>query len=122
MRLFLIKLFIFSLSILLIDYYWNQTMPQEYKIPQIWFILGFFVALTLAFHLFSIRFSDGNPQQFIRFYMGSTALRMLLCISAIVAYRFIDKSTVIPFAMGFLVHYFLFTIFEVSSLLKQLKQ
>jgi len=54
--------------------------------------------------------------------MGSTALRMMLCVTTVLVYRFIDKPTVIPFAIGFLAHYFLFTIFEVSVLLKHLKQ
>jgi hypothetical protein len=54
--------------------------------------------------------------------MGSTGLRLLLYIMVIVAYRFYDKSTVVPFAVGFMVHYFLYTIFEVPVLLKEIKK
>ena len=122
MKLFFIKLFLFSLIIVIMDYCWNVFMPIEVAVPRIWLIFGFFVVLTIGFHILITNAAKGKPQNFIRFYMGSTALRMMICLIVIVAYRFADKPTVIPFAIGFLGHYILFTIFEVSSLLKTLKK
>ncbi len=97
-------------------------MESAYSIPHWDLIVAFFIVTTLGFHLFSIKAAKGKPQNFIRFYMGSTALKMGLCLMVILIYRFADKATVIPFAIGFMFHYFLFTAFEVILLLKHLKK
>ncbi len=122
MKPFIIKLALYSFLIALADYCWNNYMPSAYFIPKIWFILGFFVAVTIIFHFFTMVAAKGKPQNFIRFYMGSTALRMALCLIVIIVYRFIDKPTVIPFVLAFMVHYFLFTIFEVAAVLRFLRK
>ncbi len=96
-------------------------MP-EYFVQNAWIIPLFFTTITLVFHLLTMRSAKGDPQRFIRFYMGSTAIRMLLCIVVIVIYRFADKEGVLPFALAFMAQYIFFTIFEVSLLLKELRK
>jgi hypothetical protein len=122
MKQFLIKLLIFSLLISIIDFSWGTFLGYKFPIPQLWFIFIFFVVTTAVFHIITINASKGKPQGFVRAYMGITLLKMGLCVGVIIAYRFIDKPTIIPFALAFLAHYFLFTIFEVPSLLKELKK
>lgn len=97
-------------------------MPVENHIPHVWFLLLFFFTMTLLFHFLAVRASQGKPQGFVRFYMGSTALRIFLYIMVIVAYRFYDKPAVLSFTIGFMIHYFVFTLFEVTVLLKELKK
>jgi len=122
MKSFLIKLFAFTIFISIIDFCWIRFMPVEKHIPHIWTMIAFFVLMTSCFHFLAVNQSKGKPQGFIRFYMGSTAFRLFLYIMVILAYRFYDKPTLIPFAIGFMAHYFLFTIFEVPVLLKELKK
>ena len=122
MKVFLIKLFLFSLVVAAIDLAWLSFTPDEKHIPLVWVMVLFFFTATALFHYFSIQQSKGKPQAFIRFYMGSTALRFFLYIAIIAAYRFYDKPAVIPFAIGFMGHYFLFTLFEVPVLMKELKK
>lgn len=119
MRPFLINLCIFSVLVGAADFsyqYFVGTMPGT------WLILAFFITTTTAFHMITMNAAKGKPQQFIRYYMGSTALRLLIYILVIVAYRFkAGKEATIPFAIVFMVHYILFTIFEVIMLLRFLK-
>ena len=122
MKNFLIKLFVFTLCIAAINFCWIRFAPLEKHIPHIWLMIGFFFAITAVFHFFSLRATKGRPQGFIRYYMGSTALRLFLYIMVILAYRFYDKPTLVPFAIGFMAHYFFFTLFEVPALLKELKK
>lgn len=96
-------------------------MPIGKHIPHIWPMVGFFTVMTSLFHFLSINASKEKPQGFIRHYMGTTAIRFFLYIMIILVYRFYDKTTLIPFAIGFMVHYLLFTFFEVPVLLKELK-
>src|SRR4051812_34250776 len=119
MKNFLIKLLLFSILIAFIDLCWIHFLPIEKHIPHVWLMMGFFIFITAIFHFLSMNASKGKPQAFIRFYMGSTALRLMLYMMIIVAYRFYDKPTLIPFAIGFMAHYLLFTVFEVPILLKE---
>ncbi|MEK6614529.1 MAG: hypothetical protein AABZ32_00225 [Bacteroidota bacterium] len=121
MKNFLAKLFVFSIAIAIINFFWIRFMPIEKHIPHAWLMIVFFGMMTSLFHFLSISATKGKPQGFIRFYMGSIVLRLFLYIMIIVAYRFYDKPTLIPFAIGFMGHYFFFTIFEVPMLLKELK-
>ncbi len=122
MNNFFIKLLLYAMLIALLDFCWIHFMAIEKQVPHVWLMLVFFVVTTAAFHFLSLRQSKGKPQSFIRFYMGSSALRFFIYIMIIVAYRFHDKPTLIPFAIGFMAHYFLFTIFEVPVLLQELKK
>lgn len=122
MKSFVIKLLLYSLFIAAINYFWNEFMPANVLIPHIWFIFSFFVLSTLIFHYFTLNNAQKEPQKFIRFYMASSAIRMMLCLVIIVAYRFINKPFFVPFALAFMAHYFLFTIFEVIMLLRHLRQ
>ena len=122
MKNFLSKLFIYSIVIALIDFCWIRFMPLEKHIPHVWLMLIFFIVTTTVFHYFSLQQSKGKPQGFIRYYIGSTALRFFLYIMILLAYRFYDKPTLLPFAIGFMGHYFLFTVFEIPVLLKELKK
>ncbi|MGQ0828076.1 MAG: hypothetical protein ACT4ON_06750 [Bacteroidota bacterium] len=122
MRSFTFRLLLYSLFIAIVDYSWNELMPDNVFVTHIWFIFIFFVLSTMIFHFFSMISAEKKPQYFIRFYMGSTALRMMLCLIVIITYRFINKPSFVPFAIAFMVHYFLFTIFEVILLLRYLRK
>jgi hypothetical protein len=122
MKNFLLKLLLFSLIISILDLCWIRFMPLEKHIPHIWMLIPFFTATTALFHFLSLNASKDKPQAFIRFYMGSTALRLMLYILIIVSYRVYDKSTLTPFAIGFMAHYFIYTVFEVPLLLKELRK
>ena len=120
MNTFVSRLVLFSLIVVVVDFGWNNFFPEK-NIPDLAFIVTFFVASTYIFHQLSLNFSKKKPQAFIRFYMASTMIRMVLYVCIIAVYRFIDRSSVVNFAIGFFVHYILFTIFEIPLLLKQLK-
>ena len=122
MKNFILKLFGFSLVIAALDYCWICFAPPENHIPKAGFIVAFFAVITFVFHWLALNAAKDKPQAFVRYYMGSTALRILLYAAIIVAYRFYDKTTLLPFAIGFLVHYFAFSVFEVPTLLKELRK
>jgi hypothetical protein len=122
MKRFFIKLFLFTLAVAAVDFAWICFAPVQNHVPHVWAILFFFVTVTALFHYFSVRASKEKLQAFVRYYIGTTALRMLLYVMVIIAYRFYDKLTLIPFAIGFMGHYFLYTLFEVHVLLREIKR
>jgi hypothetical protein len=69
-----------------------------------------FITLILHHGLYTRR-NDGK--KFIRYYMGSTGLKLFIYLTTIIIFAFINKPMVIPFALCFFFFYFCFTIFEV---------
>jgi hypothetical protein len=49
-------------------------------------------------------------------------IRLFAYILILLLYRFIDKPTLVPFAIAFVLHYFLFTAFEVMALVRQFRK
>lgn len=122
MKSFLTKLFLFSLLVSILDYCWIRFATVPKHIPHVWLLIAFFVAATALFHFLIMSSAKGKPENFFRAFIAGTGLRLLAYLLVIIAYGFFDKTTLLRFAIGFMVHYFLFTVFEVSTLLKELRR
>ena len=120
MKPFVIKLFLFSLATGIADFCWNKFVPQN-PVPHPEVIIGLFFLLTLVFHSLMMKNKDARPQVIVRSYMSGTVIRLFLYIIILLLYRFIDKLTLVPFAIAFIIHYFAFTAFEVMTLVKQFR-
>lgn len=122
MKLFLIKLSLFSLVIGGCNFWFEHYAGAPYAVKHLWTVFAFFVFTTALFHLIITKAAEGNAQRFIRKYMGITAFKLFLLITIVLAYLMVfGKRETIPFAIAFMAHYFLYTIFEVVVLLKGLK-
>ena len=62
-----------------------------------------------------------DPKDFVMKIMLTSMMRLLLCMVGVFIYSLIDKPHMISFALHFMLHYILFTIFEISFLLKYTK-
>ena len=102
------------------DYCWNSFVPDN-RVPHPAAIIILFFVITALFHFVITKNKDARPQVIVRYYMSGTVLRLFLYIIILLLYRFIDKPTLIPFAIAFVLHYFLFTAFEVAALVKQFR-
>jgi hypothetical protein len=96
----------------------NQYAPEKFHSPNAYFALAYFAALTLIFHMMTIKSAAKDPKGFIRFFMGSTALRLFIHLIVVVAYKLLFRETATSFLVAFMFLYLIFQIFEVRALLK----
>jgi len=101
---------------------WNKYAPVQKQLNDLWWILLFFVILSGSVHYILVKAGDKKPTQFIRNFMGITALKLFLYLLIMVAYRFINPGGAAVFLVGFLMHYLIFTVFEVVSILSYFKK
>jgi uncharacterized membrane protein len=80
------------------------------------------VVVTGLIHHILISAGKKKPAHFIRTFMTLTTLKLLVFVLLVLAYVFINRAEALGFAIGFLAMYLLFTVFEVTSLLKHFKQ
>lgn len=122
MKSFLIKLFIFSLSIAVILFITIQMLPDEYKRVEYWFVLLFFIFSTAIIQNIFLKAEKQSPATFIRAFMAVTGLKFFLYLLLIIVYLLLAKKGALPVVLCFLLMYLAFMTFEVVHLLKFFRQ
>ena len=109
---YLVTLVIFTLVLAGVLYGVQSSRP-EWVGESSWWMLGYFFLLTAAFHWGLVAASKGNPQAFIRYYMGATSFKLLIHLGVLVLYAFFYGEHVVRFIVTFLFGYVLFPGLEV---------
>jgi hypothetical protein len=118
-----VKLFLFALIVSLFVFGWNMYIPFEYTSNHAYFVVVYFFLFSLLTHFVLGKTMDSeNKNLFTYRFMAMSGLKLFLSLMVILIYAFTNKRHVIPFAILFLLIYFLFTGFEIFSILKQLKK
>lgn len=84
-------------------------------------IIPFVMLVTVVVHYVLIRASK-NPRTFVGKFVAFSGLKLLVFLIAILIYAFGVKNEVVIFMLSFLITYFVFTILEISAILKFLKK
>lgn len=114
MQRFLLKLILLLSLSLALYAFGAEHLPVRLIYPG-YVKIGLFVAtVTTVLHLGLLRRAN-DSKAFIRYYMGATALKLLIYLFAVVIFAVANKPMAIPFAVGFLYFYLVFTAFEVSE-------
>ena len=100
----------------------NHYVPGKFASPNAYYAVAYFFVLTLIVHQLSLRASVQSPQTFIRFFMGSTAVRLMIHLLVAVSYRLLFRESATSFLIAFMLLYLIFQVFEVSALLKHLRK
>jgi hypothetical protein len=90
--------------------------------PLAFVILAFFALITLGAFYAIQKGSKADPGSFQLYFMGSSVLRVLLCMTAVFIYVFMASERELQFALNFFAIYFVFTGFEIYSILSNLRQ
>lgn len=89
--------------------------------PLIWYTLGFFVFITgFTYYLTKLGYKN-DPENLQVYYFASMGFRFVLSIGVIALYIFFYKEGRLQFVFNFFALYFLFTGFEIYSLLSNLR-
>lgn len=90
--------------------------------PLAYGIVAFFALLTLGAYYAIEKGSRNDPGSFQMYFMGSSVLRVLLCMTAVFIYVFQATDRELQFALNFFAIYFVYTGFEIYGLLSNLRR
>ena len=90
-------------------------------INHLYFLTAMFFVVSGSFHFILIRLTTIYPKRFVQVFLVLTVAKMLLYLSALLVYIFKMSAGIKIFLFIFLILYISFTIFEVSQLIKYLK-
>ena len=122
LKKYIIRLLIFSLLIAIIAFALYATVLSRFYLPVMPWVLLFFVLISLATHYILIKSGESRITKFSTSFMGVTSIKLFLYLIFIVVYLINDKSNALVFVISFFILYLLFTVFETSTLLKDLNK
>ena len=83
------------------------------------FIALFFFIVTLFFHKGLQSSLEKGNQQFIRYYMGATAVKLMIIMLFVIIIAFTNKAIAMNFTLCTFFYYLFFSSFEVWLSMKQ---
>ena len=119
---FLIYAVILLIAVVLVSQTLFMTVLEAKDFPLRILCIFFVWAATCASHLWVITTVRKKPKAFTRVFMLQTALKLALYMASIIGYMFFFKKNAEIFTINFLFVYLIFSIFEVSLILKFVKK
>ncbi len=115
---FLRRLLYFSAIIGMVMLFTRLFIPREYFSPVLPFLLIFFMATTMISFMVLVHSLTGRLIKFVNTFLLSTLVKLVLFITVMVGYIFLNRSDAIPFMIAFFLLYLLFTVFEVVFIVR----
>lgn len=88
---------------------------KHYWIPTLFFALS-----TLGINAVITK-GDKNSKDFVFKTLAMSMARLLACMIVVFIYSLVNKPGVLAFTCHFMIQYLIFTVFEISQLLKFIK-
>ena len=122
-----IKQFLFSATIILIvtvfiSQLFFLTIFETFSFPARILSIVFVWTATCASHYWVMKTVTEKPKAFNMVFLLQLTLKLLLYLAFIVIYLIFFREHGIPFTLHFFVVYLIFAIFEVSMILKFVKE
>lgn len=106
---------------LLLAYGLSQVQSPYLATSHFWIPTVFFALSTLGINAL-LTSGDKQSKEFVFKTLAMSMARLLVCMIMVFIYSLINKPQALAFTCHFMIQYVLFTIFELSFLLKYIKQ
>jgi len=115
---FIRSLVITTVIIVIIGVIFYSLAPETYYTIAFPYLLVFFMlASVLVFH-FMMKSLAKRPARFINIFMLTTMIKLFVYMALMITYALMNREEAMPFIVTFFILYMIYTIVEVSSLLK----
>ncbi len=105
----------------ILSYGLGQMQNHYFNTPHFWIPTLFFALATLGTNALLTK-GDKQSKEFVFKTLAMSMARLLVCMIFVFIYSLINKPQALAFTCHFMVQYVLFTVFEMSFLLKYIKQ
>jgi len=115
-----IQLISVCIGALILSYGLSEVDTKYFKTNHYWIPTLFFVITTVGANLL-LTAGDKQSKEFVFKTLALSMARLLICMIVVFVYSLINKEQALAFTCHFMVQYVIFTIFEMSFLLKYIK-
>ena len=120
-KIYYLQCTIICVGALILSYGLSQMPNRYFNTTHFWIPTLFFAITTLAVNILLTN-GDKQSKEFVFKTLAMSMARLLLCMIFVFVYSLINKPQALAFTCHFMIQYVLFTIFEMSFLLKYIKQ
>jgi hypothetical protein len=106
---------------LLLSFGLSQVPSVYLSTTRFWIPTVFFALTTWGINAVITK-GDKNSKEFAFKTLAMSMARLLVCLILVLVYSRVSKADSLAFACHFMLQYLMFTIFEISFLLKYIKQ
>lgn len=110
-----------TLGALILSYGLSQLPTRYFSTSHFWIPTIFFALSAIGINAFLTK-ENQDPKEFVFKTLAISMTRLLVCMIFVLVYSLINKPQALAFTCHFMVQYLVFTIYEISSLLKFIKQ
>ena len=112
---------IICIGALVLSYGLSQLQTRYFNTTHFWIPTLFFALATLGTNALLTK-GDKQSKEFVFKTLAMSMARLLVCMIFVFIYSLVNKPQALAFTCHFMIQYVLFTIFEMSFLLKYIKQ
>lgn len=106
---------------LILSYGLSQIPNRYFSTSHFWIPTIFFALSTLGVNALLTK-GDKQSKEFVFKTLAMSMARLLVCMIFVFVYSLINKPQALAFTCHFMIQYLIFTVFEISFLLKYIKQ
>ncbi len=118
---FIIRVSLFTLIVFLLTFIVIFTINQSWFLPIFPVVTLFFYIITVIIHYILSKSAEKRMAKFSVNFMLSTSLKLIIFLMFMVLYVVFDKQNAVSVILLLFINYLLFTVFEVVSILKELR-
>lgn len=115
---FIRSLVITTVIIVIIGVIFYSLMPDEYYTVTFPYLLAFFVLASVMVYNFMLKAMAKRPARFVNIFMLTTMIKLFVYMGVMITYALLNREEARPFIVTFFILYMIYTIVEVSFLLK----
>lgn len=101
---------------------WQHYASERFQTNLGWVLWVFFIVITALIHIILMKASDNSPKSLITWFMAITGIKLFTYLTIILIYGVLKGEKALGFVMLFLVFYFLYSAFEVTTLLRSFRK
>ena len=118
---YFLQFFIVCIGALLFSYGLSQIPNRYFNTCHFWIPTIFFALSTIGANTLLTN-GDKKSKEFVFKTLAISMARLLVCMIFVFVYFLINKTDALAFTCHFMIQYLIFTIFEISFLIKYIKQ
>ena len=116
-----LQLFIICIGNLILSHELAKLNTRYFLTTHYWIPTLFFLISTLLINKLLIN-GDKASKEFVFKTLAMSMARLLVCMIFVFIYSLVYKANALAFTCHFMIAYLVFTVFELSFLLKYIKQ
>jgi len=115
---FIKSLVVTTVIIVIVALIFYYFAPSDYYTVSFPYLLAFFMIAAVVVYHFMLKAIEKRPARFVGIFMLTTMVKLFAYMSVMITYALLNREEAMAFIVAFFVLYVVYTIVEVSSLLK----